>query len=279
MFPFARPQGSLINQQKRKIANAVEWIRRYGKFKPLIFVATAPGYTHAATTTAAISTFCHNLRNGYHCEHYVWVRELTKKGFPHFHFVASLPFISDLPKFSLYWSSLLGSDSVNSIRLGTSPSGGHREFYVKSQSMAWYLSKYLGKGLSKENSYLCDAGFPATRYRKTYRQFDISQQVRLMSQPMTYDVNYNFEETTEMVCSMCGLVHCRCVGNYPKHKKPSKVIGKTFQDSMGNYFDPHSYEWTQHPEHKVWFGTKKTIKKQLELWKLSRVFPRLPGAN
>ena len=250
-----RPQGSLINQQKRAIANAIEWIRLQGHPKPLIFVCTSPGKTNASNENGAIKKFTANLRNGYNCRHYVWVRELTKMGFPHFHFVAALPRRVDFVTVSRYWSGLFDRDDVNSVRFGTNPEKGRREYYVKNQSMAWYLSKYLGKGLGKQTSHLVEAGFPASSYKKTVRSFQISQEVRMMSLPIVYTANYSFHQPDEMVLSASGHMV----------QKPALCVGRSYQDDSGQYFNPHAYEWKQHPLHKVFFGIKKTIKHQLEL--------------
>lgn len=252
-----RPQGSLVNQQKRSIANAVEWIRLNAIEKPLIFVATSPGFTNAANERSILSTFTHNLRNGYGVSHYVWVRELTRLGFPHFHFVVSKDWFADPVGLSLYWSGLFGMDAPNSIRLGSKPdSKGKRDFFIKDLAHCRYLTKYLGKGLSHQNQYLVEAGFPATQYRKTFRQFGISQQAGKESKPEIFTANYSFNQSDEVVMTTSGAYV----------QKPAVCIGRSFTNEAGNTFNPHSYQWNQaNPLFPVFFGTKKIIKKQYEL--------------
>jgi hypothetical protein len=171
-----RWQGSLFNQQKHAIADGVEWIRRNSRFKPRIWVMTTPGYIEAAREGSLIKELTANLRNGYGMGEYVWVRELTKKGFPHFHFVGDIDQF-DPVKLSLYWSGLFGKTAKNSVRLGTRPDkNGRRKFWVNSAKMAWYMSKYIGKDLEK----------PAGMKRRPYRTFAISQRARRESQPLLY---------------------------------------------------------------------------------------------
>lgn len=171
-----RPQGSRYGQQKRKIADACEYMRRHGK--ALVFVATTPGYTAEADERRLIQALTHNLRNGYGIEHYVWVRESTKKGFPHFHFVVNARFIDAL-KLSVYWSSLFGSDATNSIRLGSKPGkNGKRIFFIRSDKQVWYLTKYLGKGLD---------GKKEGKRTVRVRSFAVSQKLAELSKPEMYE--------------------------------------------------------------------------------------------
>ena len=158
-----RPQGSLYNHQKRKIADACEWLRQHNRRNPercaLVFCLTSPGYTDEANEPKFISRWLDNMRTNYGLGEYVWVRELTKKGFPHFHFVADWwrsPwwFASDIDTklsnvhfISKTWSAHFGSDAKESIRLG----GywyGKRLYELKSRTQCRYLTKYLGKTLT-----------------------------------------------------------------------------------------------------------------------------------
>lgn len=251
-------QGSLINYQKRQIADAVEWIRLNAVHKPLIFVATSPGYLSAANEKSIISKLTHNLRNGYNVKDYVWVRELTKMGYPHFHFVADAPFIYDLPNFSRTWSSYFDRNDSNSIRLGTDPKKGPRKFYVENSSMAWYLSKYIGKGFGKVSDYLMEAGFTQYNYKKTVRQFAISKRAGMMSQPTTYEQSLHFTQPDDMVMLASGKYV----------QKPAICVGRSFSDATtGTYFNHRDYIWKQHPLHKVFFGLRKDISDQLNIFK------------
>lgn len=171
-----RWQGSLYNQQKHAIADAVEWIRINSKYKPRIFVLTTPGFLDHAKEGKLISDFVKNFKETYDMQDYVWVRELTENGYPHYHFVADVPKFPPV-KASEYWSGLFGSTAKNSIRCGTAPNkNGVRNYWVKSQRMCWYLCKYIGKSL----------GDAEKSQRKKFRTFAISQRARKESQPLVY---------------------------------------------------------------------------------------------
>lgn len=177
----SRPQGSRFGQQKRKVADAVECMRITGKYKPLIFVATSPGLTSIANEQKFVSDLTHNLRNGYGVKDYVWVRESTKKGHPHFHFVVDADFI-DAKKLSLYWSGLFGSTAPNSIRLGTKPDkNGKRHYYIYNQKMSWYMCKYFGKDLGSEKTPMHDG----LKLRKP-RSFHVSRDLAARSKPLIF---------------------------------------------------------------------------------------------
>lgn len=174
-----RYQGSLYSQQKRKIADACEYMRLNAVHKPIIFVATSPGFTDLATEGKLIQKLTHNLKNGYSCKNYVWVREFTQAGFPHFHFVADMPNF-DIHSLTSYWSGLFGSDARNSIRLGTAPNAkGKREFYLKRKQMCFYLTKYLGKSIGS-----CERG--ALKGKRSFRTFAVSQHLGKLSQPIEF---------------------------------------------------------------------------------------------
>jgi hypothetical protein len=96
------------------------------------------------------------MKKNYGLGEYVWTREYTKAGVPHFHCVADwwhpsymyacnvdtrINFVTTV---SLVWSAYFQSDSVNSIWLG----GywyGKRIYYLRTQAQSRYLIKYLGK--------------------------------------------------------------------------------------------------------------------------------------
>ena len=174
-----RPQGSLYSWQKRKIADACEYMRIKPVHKPIIFVATSPGFTDLANESSLIKSFTQNLRNGYYCKNYVWVREFTGAGFPHFHFVADMPNF-DAVKLSLYWSGLFGSDAKNSIRVGSKPDkNGKRTYYLTGKRHAWYLSKYLSKSIGN-----CEHG--ALEGKRSFRKFAVSRELAKLSQPTEF---------------------------------------------------------------------------------------------
>ncbi len=160
-FPPGRIQGSLYGQQKRLIADCVEGMRLYHeRYEPVIFCLTSPGYVDRANEPKFLDNFLKAFRrNG--LDNYVWVRESTVLGFPHFHFIAECPFKiekrneayrkiicgRDVVDWSILWSSYFGSDSLNSIRLGADHKSGQIKYFVRNQKMSSYLCKYIGKGL------------------------------------------------------------------------------------------------------------------------------------
>lgn len=212
VLPPGREQGSLYSQQKIKIANACEYLRTYSVHKPYIFVATSPGYTAAANEGGLIKKLTHNLKNGYNAKDYVWVREHTKAGYPHFHFVCDMPDFNFVD-LSLYWSGLFGLESRNSIRVGTAPRcskckkkhpkkgvvcvcGGFvtSTLYLNKKQMAWYMGKYLSKSLGKNEK------------GQRLRTFAVSQQLAKASAPKIYTGKYERIKTeTKELLTITGV--------------------------------------------------------------------------
>ena len=238
---LSRYQGSLYNQQKRRISDAVEWIRLNSNHKPLFFVLTSPGRVTPKEHSQKISLFTNNIRKNYGCVNYVWVRELTKSGLPHYHFVADIAYIKDPVALSRYWSGLFGSLSSNSLRLGSAPINGQRKFYVDDQRASRYISKYIGKDLEKLQYDLLERGFPQAMYKKMYRSFAISEQAAMMSKPVEYEANYRFAE--------------REAYNHSEQKiVVREFIERTFQDDTGQYIDPQKWRWKRIEPHNVFIG-------------------------
>lgn len=197
------------------IADAVEWIRTHCKFKPRIFVATTPGFLEHAKEGKFVHRLVDNLKHGYGMGNYVWVREFTKMGFPHWHFVADIDQF-DPVKLSLSWSKYFGSDSKASIRVGSKKDKeGKRSYWIKSQRKCWYLTKYLGKSVG------------AKEEKKKFRTFAISQEARRESEPLVFEANV--------------------------HHTYSNTLRRTFTleadnpnfgvEGVPHTFDPHSYGW------------------------------------
>lgn len=96
------------------------------------------------------------MRKNYEMGEYVWTREYTKAGVPHFHCVAdwfhpSRFFACDISSrnnlitsISLTWSNYFQSDSVNSVWLG-GKWYGKRIYYLRTRAQSRYLVKYMGK--------------------------------------------------------------------------------------------------------------------------------------
>jgi len=227
-----RPQGSRYSQQKRKIADACEFMRKNSKHKPRIFVATCPGYISGANEIQVIKKLTHNLRNGYGCKKYVWVREFTKMGYPHFHFIADIPEF-DATKLSLYWSALFNSSAPNSIRLGTAPRcnkcrtkldkkgdqcfrsgcGGVAkvEYFLKDKRMTWYMGKYIAKGVGKHENPHVRVGVQPDyetyfEYEIPIRRFAVSQELAKLSAPQEFKSKMIRQETGRHALTVNGLV-------------------------------------------------------------------------
>lgn len=231
----SRPQGSLYSQQKHAIADAVEWIRRNSKYKPRIFVATTPGFIDPPEEGRTISKFIDNLKKTYGLEQYVWVRELTKRGYPHFHFIADIDKF-DPVRVSLHWSSLFGSDAKNSIRLGSKPNRhNQRAYWVKNSRMAWYLSKYIGKDLVDSEQ---------KRTRKKYRTFAISERARKESLPLLYNsfISRDFSNRTNRVFVLDDEPLSDLIDKY----------GDTGSLPVETELNPNSFDW-------IWTGHGQTF--------------------
>lgn len=165
--PIGRVQGSLYSQQRRAICDASEYLRHSTKGNPnrcaLILTLTSPGFTPQADEPRFISRFIENMRKNYGLKDYLWVREYTKAGYPHFHFVAdwyrAKYFFDSEPGssrnrialLSLYWSNLFGSTSDHSIWLGGYWQG-KRIYELRTQAQCRYLTKYLGKSITQDTA-------------------------------------------------------------------------------------------------------------------------------
>jgi hypothetical protein len=196
-----RPNGSLYSRQKRAIADGVEYMRLHAtkERKPVIFCLTSPGLTDAANAPKFISRFIDNMKQNYGMGNYVWVREMTQQGFPHFHFIADWHLrewflerpttITRAEEISKYWSSLFSQDAGNSIRFGSYPSKRNpkkRTWYVTSPRQAWYLCKYIGKTFGKALNSTEEVTAPKSRYRK----FGMSEALAELSQPTLFHSEY-----------------------------------------------------------------------------------------
>lgn len=181
----------------------------------MIFCLTSPGFTSLANTPKFISYFIENMRTNYGMGDYVWVREHTKRGFPHFHFIAHwnnpqwffacskcggkmrgkectecYNNMSRVNRISLYWSRLFDCDSLNSVRLGSYQNKKRTSFYVVSSRQCRYLTKYIGKNIGESFDYLGEAGFPSVKYRKCIQSFRMSERLAEYSQPMLWKSDY-----------------------------------------------------------------------------------------
>lgn len=232
-----RVQGSLYNFQKRQVQNACEWIRTHSLNRPMFFVATTNYAWGDSIFFPKVAQFVHTLKNGYGLNNYVWVRELNKRGAPHYHFVCDMPFIENPVQLSLYWSGLFGGDAKNSVRLGSKPDKRNRRtYYLENRSHSYYLSKYLSKKFGEKQ-----------KVKIRFKKFGISKQAGELSKPKIFESNYFFQEQSGTVMNAKG----------EQVPRPSICIGRKFTLDDGTEFNPHNYTWKQIEKHTVYFGRLK----------------------
>lgn len=250
-----RPQGSLHSYQKKRIADAIAYLQQIARedCRPLIFVATSPGFVDRANEPKFISKLVHNLRNGYRMENYVWVREFTGNGFPHFHFVANIPLGRkkhtinkqavpfDPVKMSLYWSGLFGADAKNSIRVGSKPNKhGNRMLYLSnSRRKAWYLSKYIGKSRSDDE----------IRSKAKLKAFHMDEKTSRAIEPQLFKSKYPMETK---VMAIWNAQARRFENEYRDIPTGERI----FEDENGHLFTPASVDW-KYVGHECWTGFEK----------------------
>jgi len=261
----SKPNDSRLNRQKRQVHDAVEWMRRNAVYRPLIFCCTVPVQSDLSMQNTNVSKFCENLRSNYDVKNYVWVREYTGGGRPHYHFVADSPMLDAVP-LSRYWSGLFGESAVNSIRLGTAPKNGTRKFFVDSPRMARYLTKYMGKAFGDNEK---KAG------EKTIRTFGISQEASAKSKPVTYDVVYVDEKQvfTNVFGSVNGTKYMPGdeVEIVVDIKRAFTLCENSANELVEVYgtvpdeykvFDDTEYSWfCPNPLHRVYYGLPKKMVK------------------
>lgn len=251
-----REQGSHYSQQKRRIADAVRYIQLQSRpeCKPLIFVATTPGFLDHANEPKFISRLVDNLKKGYHMENYIWVREYTKLGYPHFHFVANIPLSSkihkigkvrvpfDPKKLSFTWSSYFGQSALNSIRVGSKPCPGRkRKLYLSNdQRQAWYLSKYIGKSRGEEEK-------ASARKIMAFRMDNTTSK---SIEPMLYYSEY----TTRPVKVEVWDTKLKKMVTQDCHVGTGERI---FKSETGQIIDPHGIDWNRVEGHEVYTGFRK----------------------
>lgn len=166
-LPPSRIQGSLYSQQKRAIVDACEYLRLNARKTPgraaIILTLTSPGFISAADEPRFLKRFFDNLKKNYELGDYVWVREYTKAGYPHFHCIADWyshrwyfglhpgTLRRRIAHLSIYWSGLFGRHSDNSVWVGSRPDKqGRRLYELRDRRHAWYLTKYLGKDIKPD---------------------------------------------------------------------------------------------------------------------------------
>lgn len=269
LFPSSNSKSntSRINRQKRAIHDATEWMRLNSHYRPLIFCLTVPVQSDWKLQNSNVSKFCENLKKTYDAKDYLWVREYTGAGRPHYHFVSDCPMLPAVD-LSHYWSGLFGSDSANSIRLGTAPGKtGKRQMFVNSPRMSRYLTKYMGKAIGEEENR--GGG------NRKIRTFGHSLNCWKQSRPITYESTYTYREKIKAQI----MVPCRKTFTLvPQEVEIGTKIHREFKlcensegelmEVYGNVpedlkeFDNTEYSWFNPNElHRVYYGfMKKSIR-------------------
>lgn len=219
-------------------------MRIYGRRKPLIVTLTSPGFIDHANEPNFLKRFLDNLRKNYGLDHYVWVREYTKQGYPHFHFICvcdSLP----AKELSGLWASYFGVEgNTNSVRLGTKPTWNGkrwiRRLYVNSPRMARYLAKYIGKDVAPSETRKQVWNEKKNRWEKgrAPRIFAVSEQLAEMTEPCRYTEG----------------MHERFDGRHERVWIPEENPPDWMEITQ---FNPHALRWWKVSEHSVYFGTPK----------------------
>lgn len=240
-----REQGSLYSQQKKRIADAVFRLQQTARpdCQPIIFVATSPGYVDRANEPKFVSSLVDNLRKGYGMERFLWVREFTGNGFPHFHFIANIPLKKrakaykwdgrrhleipfDPVKLSVYWSSLFDQDAKNSIRVGSKPNkyGQIMVYLSNSRRKAWYLAKYIGKSRSQDE----------VRSKAKIKAFHMDHRTSAEIEPELFTSKQVTETRAVAVLGKKGI-------ETVYHDIPTDEI--IFENERGELISPHGIGW------------------------------------
>lgn len=228
--PKPRVKGSSRGgRQRRQIADATEGMRLglLDKRPAMIFVLTTPGFLDHANEPLFIKKFIDTMRKNHGMKNYLWVREFTGNGYPHFHFIAQCDRF-DVQKMSVLWSSYFGQSAKNSIRLGTKPTWNGkrwiRKFFINSPRMAKYLSKYIGKGFGSSEAR-----------NKRLRTFAISEELGSATVPVVY------QDALKELYN----------GLHDRHWEP-ELNPPDWLELM--QFDPRAYEWRKVSDFGIFFG-------------------------
>lgn len=116
-----------------------------------------------------INSFLSNLRKNYGLRNYIWVRENTKKGVPHWHFLMDIPY-NDIRTINTAWCRAAGFDSKNAVRLPPNHSSVVRDI----KGVCLYITKYMHKSKSvyyNERCYSISNAILAQRIELNYGDY------------------------------------------------------------------------------------------------------------
>lgn len=165
-----------------------------------------------------LNRFITNMKKTYDMGNFLWTRENTKKGYPHFHLLCDIPF-QPIKKINDAWCSAVGSYSPNAVRLPKDKS-----IVEDLERTCRYVTKYISKN---EKEYFSE------------RCYSISQNIQ--SEPIRlseFDLEYiNIDMGKDLVYSK--WEHCTTIKIWDFFKKSDYFI-----EFLGNYteVDEHLHE-------------------------------------
>lgn len=252
-----RYQGSLIGYQKRQIADSLavmvkQWKELHGT-RPLVFCLTSPVPGRLADQPKFLKKFLDTMRKNYGMRYYTWVREYTKKGTTHFHFVALVKRF-DFVQASLLWSGYFGSQAKNSVRVGIYKGNQRVGLYLKNDRMAWYMSKYFGKGFQDMLQELQGEG-----RKRLPRKFGISDALGKISAPLSLESVHKVEYQDKRIFTVKGWQ----TYPWPVSRRRAWVDPETGEEIQGIEQRLKSYSWKYAGKGSTFIGVnfKKSKKK------------------
>lgn len=157
--PFGNPNASLIGNNKKfysinpKIYNRIasSAIRQFNEKKNrLTFLTfTFPKPISEKDANTCFSRFLDNFKKTYELNSYIWTKELTEAGRPHFHAICDFPF-KPITEINSAWCSAMQMDSKCAVRL---PEDGA---VVKDMDrLLRYICKYVSKSFKTKYEARC----------------------------------------------------------------------------------------------------------------------------
>lgn len=123
-------------KDKVKIVSSSIHMRNVATDKMIFFTLTYQKDEFPTCPNKDVGKFLDNTKKNYGLNRYIWVKELTKIGTPHYHFIAEIPYVP-YKKLNDAWCAARGYDSPNAFR-------GSGVIKSVDQS-AGYVSKYISK--------------------------------------------------------------------------------------------------------------------------------------
>lgn len=132
-----------------KIASSAikQFQERQNKLTFLTF--TFPDDISEELANVGMSRFLDNFKKTYDLRSYIWTKELTERGRPHFHAICDFPY-QPIHEINDAWCSAIGMGAKNAVRLP--PDGS----VVKNfDSLLRYMCKYISKSFNTEYKARC----------------------------------------------------------------------------------------------------------------------------